>query len=261
MTVDDIVMYSGGVTSWATAQRLAEHPREGRLRLVFADTLIEDPDLYRFLEESAALTGGELLRLAEGRTPWEVFDDVKLMGNTHHDPCSRVLKREFLRKWLKEEYPDPKGVRIHLGYDWTEIDRLNKAKRYWDPYEVDCPLMWRPTLVKAECNAWARLLGLEIPELNRRGFPHNNCGGFCVKAGHAGFRLLLQEHRGRYLEHERAELSWRFKHGKDYAILRDRRGGDTLPLTMKTFRERIEAGEELDPQLELDWGGCGCFDP
>ncbi len=42
----------------------------------------------------------------------------------------------------------------------------------------------------------------------------------------------------------------------DVAILRDRTGGVTRPLTLAELEERIKA----DPQKEFDdWGGCGCF--
>jgi hypothetical protein len=254
-------MYSGGVTSWATAVRVREQYPEEPILLLFADTKIEDPDLYRFLYESAAeVKEAELVIAAEGRDPWQVFHDVKLLGNSHHDPCSRVLKREFLRKWLTSRYNPPDCI-IYLGYDWTEIDRWKKAQRYWDPFQVRCPLMDRPFVTKAEAMEWARDRGVDPPLLNRQGFAHNNCGGFCVKAGLAAFRHLLRVYPERYALHEAAEERWRVAHKKDYAIMRDRSGGEAKPLTMKHFRERIEAGEAEDPQMELDWGGCGCFDP
>lgn len=52
--------YSGGLVSYAAAKRAIErHGREGTV-LLFADTIIEDNDLYRFLIETAAhLTGVE----------------------------------------------------------------------------------------------------------------------------------------------------------------------------------------------------------
>jgi hypothetical protein len=45
--------------------------------------------------------------------------------------------------------------------------------------------------------------------------------------------------------------------GKDVAILRDRRGGQSRPLTLRAFRERLES----DPKLfdADDEGACGCF--
>jgi hypothetical protein len=45
---------------------------------------------------------------------------------------------------------------------------------------------------------------------------------------------------------------------KDVAILRDRRGGSSKPMTLKDFRLRV-ASEDVK-QLDLfDWGGCGCM--
>ena len=40
------------------------------------------------------------------------------------------------------------------------------------------------------------------------------------------------------------------------AILRDRTGGDTKPMTLRQFREQIESQASFD---EFEWGGCGCF--
>ena len=68
-----VVMYSGGVGSWAAAKRL---PPED-MTLLFADTKIEDEDLYRFLDESAKNVGAPLVKVQDGRTPWEVFKDKR----------------------------------------------------------------------------------------------------------------------------------------------------------------------------------------
>ena len=71
------------------------------------------------------------------------------------------------------------------------------------------------------------------------------------------WRLLLREHPERYAFHEDEEQKLRDHLGKDVAVLKDRSGGTTTPLTLTRFRERIEA----DPALfdVLDVGGCGCF--
>ncbi len=65
-----LVSYSGGLVSWAAAKRTAERYGRDRVRLLFADTLIEDADLYRFLVEGAANIFGvaitnELLWMAD----------------------------------------------------------------------------------------------------------------------------------------------------------------------------------------------------
>jgi hypothetical protein len=101
----------------------------------------------------------------------------------------------------------------------------------------------------------ARADGLDIPSLYLDGFPHNNCGGGCVKAGQGHFRLLLAKRPEVFAEWERNEQEIREHLGKDVAILRDRRGGKTAPLTLRELRERAERGGEID---ETDFGGCGC---
>ena len=100
--IDHVVFYSGGISSWATAKRVAKKHGTKNLKMLFTDTLIEDKDLYRFLDESAENVGGELIKIADVRTPWQVFKDVRLVGNSRLDPCSRILKRELATKWVKE---------------------------------------------------------------------------------------------------------------------------------------------------------------
>ena len=251
-----VVMFSGGAGSWAAAKRVA---KTGRLTLLFADTLMEDEDLYRFIDEAAADVGGLLVKVAEGRDPWQVFFDKRFLGNSRVDPCSRILKRELLRDWLDNNC-DPADTTIYLGFDWTEAHRFERAQGYWEPWEVRAPMCDPPYIDKAQVLSALRAAGIEPPRLYGMGFPHNNCGGFCIKQGMAGFRHLLEVFPERYAYHEGREQELREFLGKDVAILRDRAGGTTTPLTLSTLREQIEAGAENE-QLALDWGGCGCFSP
>ncbi|MGH7968352.1 MAG: hypothetical protein ACREIC_06445, partial [Limisphaerales bacterium] len=60
----------------------------------------------------------------------------------------------------------------------------------------------------------------------------------------------------RYAWHEAREEKLRAQIGKDFSVLTDRRGdGKKKPLTLRAFRERLEAGENFDRH---EWGGCGC---
>ena len=258
-----LVMFSGGVGSWAAARRVVNVHGPDDMALVFADTLIEDADLYRFLGEAHADIGCELVHLKDGRTPWQVFHDVRLIGNTRIDPCSRVLKRELIRKWLDKTH-DPADTIIYLGFDWTEGHRADRASKYWDPWRVKSPMTNEPYLSKAQMLESLADHGMAVPRLYLEGFPHNNCGGFCVKAGQTQFAHLLKMRRSVYLEHEAEEQAIRGYLDKDVSILRDRAGGggrgddNTKPLTMRDLRLQIEHGGR---QMALyDWGGCGCFD-
>jgi len=47
-------------------------------------------------------------------------------------------------------------------------------------------------MMKDEMMAWLVREGIALPRLYGLGFSHNNCGGFCIKAGQANFKLLLE---------------------------------------------------------------------
>ncbi len=255
MDVTHVVMFSGGVGSWAAASRVVSKHGPEHVVLLFADTLIEDEDLYRFVDDAVEQLGCSFVRIADGRDPWQVFTDVKLLGNTHHDPCSRVLKRDLLRRHIKSTY-DPETTVIYLGIDWTEVHRLVSIKTRWGVWDVRAPMCEAPYMDKCDMLEALEASGIKRPRLYRLGFPHNNCGGFCVKAGQAHFRLLLNTMPDRYAYHEAMEAEWRKQSGHDYAILRDRTGGNTKPLTLEALRKRVE---DNDNNVDLfEWGGCGC---
>lgn len=257
-----VVMFSGGIGSWATAKRVAEHHGTGSLTLLFADTLMEDEDTYRFLDAAAENVGGEFVRLCDGRDIWQVFRDVKFLGNTRIDPCSRVLKRELMRRWVDENC-DPENTTVYVGIDWTESHRAERYGRYWHPYRCETPLCEPPFMEKTDMLAWAEREGLPKQRLYEWGFAHANCGGGCVKAGQAQFELLLRRLPDRYRWWEEREAEIRAELDKDITILRDRyiRNGREVvkPITLRAFRERLEAQPELFDADE--WGGCACTNP
>lgn len=244
-----VVMFSGGIGSWAAASRV-EHPAT----LLFADTLIEDADLYRFLREAADNLSMELIRVADGRTPWQLFNEEGFIGNTRVDLCSRVLKRDLLRRWLRENR-DPERTVVYLGIDWTEAHRFERARERWQPWKVEAPLCEPPLLTKADILAELKATGIAAPRLYALGFPHNNCGGACVKAGVSHWVHLLAAMPEVFAEWEKNEAAFRERTGKDVAILRDRRNGRTQALPLSVLRARVEAGWA---QATMDWGGCGC---
>jgi 3'-phosphoadenosine 5'-phosphosulfate sulfotransferase (PAPS reductase)/FAD synthetase len=248
-----VVMFSGGIGSWAAAARVP-NPKT----LLFADTLIEDADLYRFLEEAAANVGGDLVRIAEGRTPWQVYHDRRFLGNSRRDPCSHVLKRRPADQWLKANC-DPADTTIYVGIDWTEEHRYIKLRdiRAKEGWNYQAPLCEPPYILKTDMMRELRAQGIFPPRLYSEGFSHNNCGGFCCKAGQGQFANLLRVNPCLYLKHEDEEESLRAYLGKNVSMMTDRTGdGKKKPLTMRTLRLRIEAGKQVDM---FDIGGCGCF--
>lgn len=319
--MNHVVMFSGGIGSWATAKRVAERHGIDNLVLLFADTLTEDEDLYRFLVEGAGQIAGinvvdladrarslpkleeddraeerkalllalkddanlripYLRWIAEGRDIWQVFEDVRFLGNTRIDPCSRVLKREICRAWL-QKHCQPEDTTVYIGYDWTEMHRVERAAPFWAPWRVEAPMCDAPYLAKDEMFAELKQHNIELPLLYRLKASHNNCGGGCVKAGIAHFKHLLKVYPERYLWWERKERQMREFLEKPVAILRDRTsaakcvvckgagavnsqgqlcgecdgtGRATRPLTLREVRENTSLQADL-----FDWGDCNCF--
>jgi 3'-phosphoadenosine 5'-phosphosulfate sulfotransferase (PAPS reductase)/FAD synthetase len=253
-----VVMFSGGVGSWAAAKRVAhEHGTDGMV-LLFTDTRMEDPDLYRFIEEGAANIGAPLVTVADGRTPWQVYADERFLGNSRIDPCSKILKRQQADAWLIANC-DPADTICYVGIDWTEMHRFDrlaprKAAQGWT---YRAPLCAPPYLNRRDVFDWLEREGIRRPALYDLGFSHNNCGGFCCKAGQGHFARLLDVLPERYAYHEAKEQEMREYLGRDVSMLKDTRGGESVPLTLRMLRERIQAEPDQIDLFEI--GGCGCF--
>lgn len=275
-----VSFFSGGIMSWAASKRAVTKYGAKNVTLLFTDTLIEDEDLYRFLPEAACDVGARLEIITEGRTPWQVFNDKKLIGNTQKDPCSEVLKRIPAIKWLKENCV-PEDTALVFGIHWMEVHRLESdgvdkktglpIKRGVRPRynalgfpHVEAPMCDAPYMTEMDIHKWLDRSGIERPRLYRMGFAHNNCGGFCVKAGEGHFANLLRQMPERFAEHEDEEAAFNAaRPGKrrQTVLAPEVRQPDgsykRVPLSLAEFRAREEAG--MDQLSVFDNNGCGCF--
>jgi hypothetical protein len=208
-----------------------------------------------------------LVWISEGRGLWEVFRDERLIGNTKQDPCSRTLKRRLAGAW-QQEHCDPANTVVYVGIGYHEYHRFDGTKERpglrrlmaTQGWECRAPLCDPPYLTRQEIADWVTEEGIERQELYRLGYPHANCGGRCVKAGHSQWAAYLRDFPQEYAYDEAQEEALRQTLGKDVSILRNRRGGKSRPLTLRAFRERTEAGHGCDLfEPGGDWGGCGCF--
>jgi hypothetical protein len=126
-----IISLSGGTGSFASA--CIAHESGEPFRMVFADTLIEDEDCYRVLDEIEAKLG-PVVRLVDGRTPWQVFADVGFIGNARTAHCSDILKRKQIRAWMDANTDPTDAMVIGMGLD--EPERLKRAQVAWAPRPV-----------------------------------------------------------------------------------------------------------------------------
>ncbi|MED4018548.1 hypothetical protein P4659_21170 [Sutcliffiella cohnii] len=97
-----IAMFSGGAGSAYVAYQMVQTHGKENCRLFFTNTLWEDDDNYRFMEEIAEYIGIEITEVVDGRTPEEVFYDYKFLGNSRLAKCSEELKVRQTLVYMEE---------------------------------------------------------------------------------------------------------------------------------------------------------------
>jgi 3'-phosphoadenosine 5'-phosphosulfate sulfotransferase (PAPS reductase)/FAD synthetase len=243
-----VISLSGGLGSFGAAKLINDATQD--YEMVFCDTKTEDEDLYRFLGDMEHIFKKKIIRLVDGRNIWEVFRDVRFHGNSRIDPCSRVLKREPFKEYMKG-----KDSTLVVGIGPGESRRMISIKRNWAPTKVIAPLIEANTQ-KEQVLDWLDAYGIKPPRLYDMGFPHNNCGGFCVKTGQKQMALLLKTLPERYAYHEQ-EQEKTFTHiGQARGFIRKWIGGELKYLSLKEFRLSLQSGDQ--PEM-FDESGCGCF--
>jgi hypothetical protein len=240
--------------SFAEAKACVDKFGKENVTLLFADTMMEDEDLYRFKDECVAFLDCELVTLADGRTPFELFKDVKFMGNSRVDPCSRLLKREPLNTWFKTNYSRDEAE-MHLGIDYSEEHRLVNVQERMKPYVYRSTLVEDGRIIHKD---FSEQFGIKRPRLYEWKLGHNNCGGFCIKAGLGHYKALYEANPERYMEFEAKEADVYETIGSVYPFLKKTENKVSRRLTLKQYR-----AEYLEPKLvsledSQEYGGCGC---
>jgi len=274
-----VVSFSGGLGSAsATDRMLSLGIPKTDIELVFCDTLIEDDDLYRFVNQSTSVLGMPYTHLRDGRHPWEVFKDVKYQGNSRTAHCSDLLKTEMFKQHIESKYDW--NCTVVLGMDYQEEDRIARANKKYQ-CGVIAPMADPPYFSRADIEKSWEDRGVTIPRLYKLGFVHNNCGGFCVRAGLKQMRLLYKKFPERYLWHENEQekfIYWYMQYkierhakgeitdqelqdalkSKGHPFLRKTIDGVVQYITLKEFREQYMQDETPDPECDNSVG-CGCF--
>jgi hypothetical protein len=264
MTITNhVVMFSGGIGSYMTAKRVCAVVGADNVTLLFSDVkgdtdnphIGEDEDTYRFIQDAAAALGAKLITLVDGRDIWQVFRDRKFLGNSRLAPCSHELKQKPAKKWIHENC-DPSSTMIYVGIDWSEQHRMDGVARGYQPYQVAAPLTVAPFLSKQDMIDAAEADGIKAPRLYSLGFKHNNCGGGCVRAGQAQFKLLLDTMPERYAEWERQEEAMQDYLGREEVTILTRVvDGKKVPLSLRDLRTTAENQPFL---IDMNDQGTSC---
>ncbi len=252
-----VVMFSGGKGSYIAASRAVARYGAGNVVLLFADTLVEDEDVYHFIEAAAAHIGSALVRIADGRTPFEVFRDRRFLGNSRQANCSQDLKVKPCRSWVTDNAPA--DAVIVVGIDWMEEHRIGAIITGYAPRKVWAPLCDKPYLLERDMLEVVRQAGLPLPKSYAEGFTHANClQQGCVRGGLSYWKHYLRVRPELYAKTEQAEEELRTHLGKPVTMLKRTRNNVTEYLTLKELRLEIAMQPNLI-DVDYDWGGCGCF--
>lgn len=247
--------YSTGIVSGLMCERMIERYGRDACRFVFMDTLIEDDDNYRFMRDTERILKIEIIKLAEGRTPYQVFEDHHLIPSGRAVPCTFELKMDIFRKYIATL---PKPVTVHIGYDIFELERCDATRANYEKlgYSVDFPMLWKPYELQDYSTVIRSRWGIEPPAMYAQGYTHANCGGRCVKQGMGDWIRTLVNHPDRFAEVEAWELAMRENPvNAEYAILKDRRFGGMIPMTLRELRQRYQA-KNMPTLFELDAGSA-----
>jgi len=255
---------SGGLQSFvATWLDFKKHPNDFHL-LYFTDTQYEHKTLYDFLEDSLNIISSDFpqtnfvfIHIKSDFNLWELFYLEQFQGNGRNAICSRIMKQKPGK--ALEAKLNLKNCPITFGFGKFEDERLKYIKK--NRPTASAPLIEHEQLWdKQELIQFTLSKGLNVPYLYKLGLAHNNCGGFCVKAGQGHYKKLLEANRELYLKHESKQEEL-IKHlpmeqQRSVGFIIVQRKNKRHYLTLRQFRKWIEAGKPVDI---FDMGTCGCF--
>ena len=258
-----IVSFSTGLSSALCVERVHKRYGAESMRVVFMDTLIEDEDNYRFTFEMYVRwrrMGIEIVKLTEGRNPFQVSKDAQFIPNQKGAPCTFRLKIEPFIAYLESLLDE---VTIHIGYDYSEVSRCKATRRNYEArgWCVDFPLLWKPYELRPYAQAAREDWAIEPPRMYALGYSHANCGGMCVKQGQGDWIKTLINFPERYARIEQWEAEMRdHPVRKDYALLRDQSNGTVKAKTLQQLREEYESKPQASLFDSFNCVYCGVGD-
>lgn len=250
-----IISYSGGLASFFEAKLSIKKYGKENVELVFCDTKSEDDDLYRFIKDTETYLGKKVIILKDGRDIWECAFQDNFLYNSRVANCTVYLKMKLFNNYIKQY--DQDDIVVHIGFDFTETHRFERSQKHYK-CKIESLIM-DTQLTKYDMRKQLTKYNIELPFLYRLGFSHNNCGGFCFKAGIGHFKQLYDKLPERYEYHMNKEQELINKIGKDVSILKRVRNGKKINLTLKDLKKEFEENKQLSFMEEFDFGGCNCF--
>ena len=185
-----VVWFSCGATSavsawlavkdmqFAKEATFGEHGYE--LDIVYCDTGGEHPSNAKFLTDVEEWIGQPItiLKSEKYKDHFDVFEKRKYIAGISGAPCTLLLKKR-----LREEYQRADDIHI-FGFSVEERKRAALIAKNLPELSLRFNLI-ESGLSKADCLGLLVRMGIELPEMYKLGYDHNNCIG-CPK-GQQGY--------------------------------------------------------------------------
>lgn len=257
-----LVHVSGGAASAVCLLRVIERYGRDDVRAVFADTLIEDPSLYRFLENLENVAGVKIERLSDGRSAWDVFEAEAMWTNPQTGGClaSYHLKKLPLLRYRESLGLTPETCLNYVGFDASETDRMARIVKADSPWHYEFPLAWKPVLLRCDQLDYLTARGLTPCDMYERGYSHANCGGTCVLAGMKQWAMVRHDYPDRFAKAESVEAAvvkaQAERNRKPYTILSRTTKRVTRNLPLPDLAAMVDSGEVVTDDARQT--SCSC---
>lgn len=270
--IKHICMFSTGLSSAVMLDMMIRQYGKENVIPFLTDTLWEDEDNYRFMNEVMKYLDIQPVIYKDGRTPEEVFFDSRFLGNFGTAPCSKELKMKQTVIFVEEQRF--KGIEpiLYFGIGNHEIQRSGRITENYshnclEPVECRFPL----TTISINNDMMRKIVEgswkIKVPRMYDYGFKHANCGGRCVKGGIEHYQLLYQVWPHRFKQQEDMESKFRSEIN-DYTILKKYVGKDVegksvyRPYSLSELREEIERKGFIQQDMFIEFNDdfpCACI--
>lgn len=174
-----VCWFSCGAAS-AVATKLAIIDNTNKLPIIVARCIVreEHPDNDRFAADCEKWFGAPITNLISEEyngSIYEVFRKTSYISGNKGAPCTGALKKD-----VRKDFQLPTDKHI-FGYCAEEQGRWDD---FLDANNIDAhsPLIDRG-LEHSDCLAIIKDAGIDLPEMYKLGYQHNNCIGCCKSSG------------------------------------------------------------------------------
>lgn len=258
-------MFSGGASSAYVAKWVIDKYGKENSILFFTDTLWEDKDNIRFMEECAAYLGIEITRVVDGRTPEEVFFEQKFLGNARFAKCSEELKVRQTLIFIDEIRSKGYEPVLYFGIGPHEKHRADSLIKHYEHLPIEPVRCEFPMIDSISEDIKARVIienewGIDLPRMYKLGFAHANCSGRCVRGGLHHYANLYLIWPDKFKDQEEMEERFNKEFNMDVSIMKK----NGMPYKLRTFREEvlekmtIEELSKYAKEQDVDTIPCFC---